>query len=418
MNTELSVNFLPNDCCYSIFQHLKGSKVLKILPLVCQNWKNACEISLLWKMKYSEECPTFVKPINITWKQFYLLNKPGTSIKNFHIQQNHIWASWGNTIAVWRENQTAINMQFTLAQTKSTHQGSINFSCGFLDGAVHYLLTGASDKTIKVWTLLKNSITELSTVSSGDDITALGGNVHNIASGTPDGAVHIWENDSKLKQQKYVRSFSAHKENVNIVQFDKGFQSSMFFTGGKDGKICVFNKSNGNYVLTQSFEGHKGGVSAIAYTSRYNFLFTGGAVDKTIKIWKKVESKFEYIGQIENAHQSKIINIWVGNISDCLVTSSRNKTKFWTTKQNLQGSPDVWTCQYEIKSSYGENINSVQTNAAIPMFANKHKIYRLAQNKIEVYLTGAKPGHSEVEAGSFRLNLQSAEPLQIKKFGS
>src|SRR5690606_9820136 len=117
----------------------------------------------------------------------------------FQIFQNCILSAWGKTLAVWKETQNLLNLNYTLTRHESTHEGSINHFFSFISGTALYMLTSSSDKTIKAWSLVHNKIQELATIEALEaPLTTLGGNIASVICGDTSGNVHVWDHQSSF----------------------------------------------------------------------------------------------------------------------------------------------------------------------------------------------------------------------------
>lgn len=155
----------------------------------------------------------------------------------------------------------------------SGHKGSIK-SLAFVPGTSK-LLSGSSDKTVKVWDINDMSfLGELSghcgrvwSIATGDDCAA---------TACSDGIVRLFN----VRERKLLGDFKIHSGDVYTVDIDD--QGHHITSGGYDQTVVIWD------VATQfpetSLKGHSGAVTAVVYNSEKHTIVSGGK-DLTVQLW-------------------------------------------------------------------------------------------------------------------------------------
>jgi DNA-binding beta-propeller fold protein YncE len=247
----------------------------------------------------------------------------------------------------------------SVSHTFSGHTGKISSVAITPDGQI--LVSGSTDKTIKVWNLntgkvirtLKDDLGEVSSVavSSDGNFLAVGSCEH------PRSNVKVWH----LSTGKLLHKLLGHQKPVNFVvispdgeilasgsnkikiwNLQKGdrictlWHSSavhgaaispdgkILASASSDQKIRLWNPRTGEPLRT--LNGHGGEVYSVAISPDGQLLFSGSA-DKTIKIWELESGKMLHTF---TGHADEVKSVAVSPDGQLLFSGSADKTiKIW-----------------------------------------------------------------------------------------
>jgi len=173
-------------------------------------------------------------------------------------------------------------MQSTWAGEKDALIISLAFSP---DGL--YVLSGSSDKTLKLWD-----------VATGREIRTFTGHTGMVSSvafspdgryalsGSWDSTLTLWDISTgnvirrNISTGKEIRTFKGHTDRVNSVAFSP--DGSHIISAARDNSIRLWDVATGRGI--RIFTGHRGDISSIAFSNDVKSFISGGS-DGTIRRW-------------------------------------------------------------------------------------------------------------------------------------
>ncbi len=185
-----------------------------------------------------------------------------------------------------------------------------------------YIITGSSDKTIKVWDI-RTGKEKKTLTGHGDYITSLSITKDGkyLASSSWDGTVHIWS----LKKWKILTTLEGQFSYINSVSFSPTDKIVAF--GGTDKKIFIFDYMLGE--LVQTLEGHTDTIQTITFSPDGKLIASGGS-DQTIRIW---DVETGNLLKTINGHKDIVKSLVFSPDGKFLVSGSWDSTiKVWNVK--------------------------------------------------------------------------------------
>ncbi|MEB3279313.1 MAG: CHAT domain-containing protein [Lyngbya sp.] len=180
-------------------------------------------------------------------------------------------ASWDRTIKLW-------NTDGTLRWTLNDHQDLV-YAVAFSPEGL--MVSGSSDKTVKLWKLQPNQKPILLKTLDGFETevwdVAFSPDGRTIAAGSRGGIVKIWDNQGVL-----LATFQAHQEGVKTVTFSPDGQ--MFATASQDQTVRLWKlQTNQQPILLHTLNGHDAEVLGVAFSPKG--LIASASQDGTVKLW-------------------------------------------------------------------------------------------------------------------------------------
>ncbi len=185
-----------------------------------------------------------------------------------------------------------------------------------------YIITGSSDKTIKVWDI-KTGKEKKTLTGHGDYITSLSitRDGKYLASSSWDGTVLIWS----LKKWKILTTLEGKFSYINSVAFSPTDKIIAF--GGTDKKIFIFDYMLGE--LVQTLEGHTDTINAVTFSPDGSLIASGGS-DQTIRLW---DVRTGNLIKTINGHKDIVKSLVFSPDGKFLVSGSWDGTiKVWNVK--------------------------------------------------------------------------------------
>jgi WD40 repeat protein len=185
-----------------------------------------------------------------------------------------------------------------------------------------YIITGSSDKSIKVWSV-KTGKEIKNLLGHSDYITSLSITKDGkyLASSSWDGTVNIWS----LKKWKILTTLEGKFSYINSVAFSPTDKIIAF--GGTDKKIFIFDYMLGE--LVQTLEGHTDSIHAIAFSPDGKLLASGGS-DQTIRLW---DVETGALIKTINGHKDIVKSLVFSPDGKLLISGSWDSTiKVWNVK--------------------------------------------------------------------------------------
>ena len=214
------------------------------------------------------------------------------------------------------------------------------------------LISGSSDKTLKIWDIINREENCISTLKGHKGTIYCIAEIEKdkIISGSEDTTLKIW-NINKDKMQCILTLNEPNKSKINCLISLK--QTNFILTGNDDNIIKIWNISliSGNGYVNNILEGHSCTVWCLVNFSDDEFLASGSS-DNTIKIWDLINLKYLY--SLEG-HENTISSIIV--LKNGLLGSSSwdNTSKIWNLNTrsciyNLIGHKDIVWNILELKN--------------------------------------------------------------------
>ncbi|MBE9206030.1 serine/threonine protein kinase [Nostoc sp. LEGE 06077] len=181
------------------------------------------------------------------------------------------------------------------------------------------LVSGSSDKTIKIWNLADSSlIRTISGHDSGVIAVAISPDNQTLVSSSNDQSIRIWN----LESGALIHTLNEHKGAVWSITITPEGQTLV--SGSGDKTIKIWHLKTGELIKTLT--SHLSSVMSLAISHDGKTLVSGSN-DKTIKIWNLATG--ELIRTIK-AHDDAVIALAITPDDQTLVSSSNDKTiKIW-----------------------------------------------------------------------------------------
>lgn len=258
-----------------------------------------------------------------------------------------ISGSSDKTIKIWDINSEKI------ITTLNSHNSAIHNLLVWDDR----LISVSSDKTIKIWNL-ENLKLECTILAHTNHIYSITGSNDFFATSSLDKTIKFWN----LKERKLLKVIKTGDYTAwTIIKED-----NKVFAGLTDGSLNIYDFNSGE--LLYSYKAHNDSITSLKVNDK--FIFTASK-DKSIKVWNK--SNFELIKNL-TGHNNAIWNLLISN--DNLLSCSDDKTiKIWSINSGLL--KQSLSCSYEWLSSLINIKNKIVTASG------DGKIYIL--NKIPEY---------------------------------
>jgi len=148
-----------------------------------------------------------------------------------------------------------------------------------------YVIGGSSDKTIKIWDIVKDTCIKTLTGHTNQVNCLLFMKLNEnfkILSGSDDTTIKIWEWKS-LESVKCIKTLSFHIDSVySIINFPD-YDKSLIASGSADSDIKLFNITKGECLKT--LKGHTGSVMRLLNLQEIKSCLLSTGEDKTLKIW-------------------------------------------------------------------------------------------------------------------------------------
>lgn len=299
-NCQDWLSSLPSDLLMIIFSYLDPVSLLRCAQ-VCRAWRDATHDSYLWQRlcaqpRWRVSAATESKQLEllrlcdgtVDWRavfcQRYRLRRNwlrgSCHVRTFHGHTQAVFCvqfddtrivsgSSDKTIKVWNMRTNSPWSVMTLVG----HSGTVR--CLHLSG--NRLVSGSSDCTIKVWDLSTehswSSIACKGTmVGHIDTVRCLQADEHQVVSGSYDRTLKVWDMQTGL----CLRTLVGHAGAVLCLQY----HGDRLVSGSCDRTIRVWQLDTGRHVAT--FHGHQDAVTCLQFDS---MQVVSGSLDRTIKLW-------------------------------------------------------------------------------------------------------------------------------------
>lgn len=140
------------------------------------------------------------------------------------------------------------------------------------------LISGSSDKTIKLWNLSTGEVIHTLSGHSGSIISlAISPDGQIIFSGSIDETIKLWS----LNTGEFLRTLAGHQGAVGSLAVSPDGQT--LFSGSWDETIKLWNLSTGK--VERAIAGHSGAVNSLVISPEGQTLFSD-SIDDRIKLWQ------------------------------------------------------------------------------------------------------------------------------------
>ena len=227
-------------------------------------------------------------------------------------------ASWDSTIKLW-------NADGTLRATLTDHQDLV-YAVAF--GPEGLMVSGSSDKTVKLWKLQPNG--EATVVKTLDGFesevwdVAFSPDGQTIAAGSRGGTVKLWNGRGVL-----LATLEAHQTGVKSVAFSPDGQR--LATAGEDQTVKLW-KLHGDKppTLLQTLRGHEAEVLSAVFGP--DGLIASASQDGTVKLWNAQGVLLSTL----NAHGEGVRKVAFSPDGQTLASASDDRTlTLWNVSQVL-----------------------------------------------------------------------------------
>ena len=213
---------------------------------------------------------------------------PVTSLA-FHSSGQVLSASTDGSIKLWQQPSEGKLL---------AHPGQVTSAVLSPDGS--RLLTGCSDKQVRLWNLSNGQIERpFSGPSLGVLCVAMNSSGTQAAAGSADKTLFVWNTTDAKEIRKFTLAAA-----VNSVAFSP--DGKLLAGGLADNSIHLFDLAMGKEIKT--ITGHSGAVNALKFTNKNDHLVSASA-DKTVQIWDianaKPQIKLEHSGTVQALALSK-----------------------------------------------------------------------------------------------------------------
>jgi WD40 repeat protein/class 3 adenylate cyclase len=228
-----------------------------------------------------------------------------SSVNNQQSEIMIISGSSDKTIKLW-------NLDGENLKTLTGHQGGINTVTISSDGQM--IASGSLDTTVKLWNLEGQILQTLRGHNARVDSISFSPNGQIIATASWDKTIKFWS-----LQREPIQIFSCHTDWVNGISFSP--DSQIIATGSNDKTIKLWNLAG---KPLKTFSGHQDWVTRICW-SPDGTMIASTSWDKTVKIW-------DLEGNILHSldHEDTVNSVKFSPDGQMLVSTSMDKTiKLW-----------------------------------------------------------------------------------------
>ncbi|GAB6026209.1 hypothetical protein CHUAL_012419 [Chamberlinius hualienensis] len=280
-NHQLSValqpvmhQFCPDNCC-DLLSWLPNSLALHVLSfldpvslcrcaLVCRNWKVLAENERLWQRLCQYCSPQWKLSPSAEQRQLQRLRLT---------DEKTMWKK-----AFSERHRLARNWMTGQCHVRTFEGHTQGISCVQFDNM--RIVSGSSDKTIKMWDIRTNSPwAVLTLVGHSGTVRCLHLEGNRLVSGSTDCTIKVWDLSSNSSWCSIACKVTmiGHRDTVRCLQV----HMDKVVSGSYDKTLKLWNLSTGECMLTLT--GHEGGVLCV---QQDDTKIVSGSADKTIKIWQ------------------------------------------------------------------------------------------------------------------------------------
>ncbi|MGQ4648222.1 protein kinase domain-containing protein [Lyngbya aestuarii] len=201
--------------------------------------------------------------------------------------------------------------------TFTGHSGEVYALAMSQDGET--IVSGSYDNTIRIWNLKTGELKKTLTGHKSDVFSvAISPDGKTIASGSNDKTIKIWDVDTGEEK----RTLTGHDSFVYSVAISPDGETVV--SGSNDNTIKIWNLKTGE--LKKTLTGHKDWVRAVAISPDGETLVSGSS-DDTIKLWNL---KIGTLRRTLNGHKDWVRTLAISSDGETLVSGSDDDTiKIW-----------------------------------------------------------------------------------------
>lgn len=211
--------------------------------------------------------------LSTDWHNVHTLVGHGDRVRTVAISpdgQLLVSGSSDKSIKLWDLSQGA------LLQTLTGHTGAIHAVIVHPNGRV--VISASSDKTIRLWHLTKGQLLHTFTDHTNwVNTLAIGAKGQLLASGSDDQTIKVWN----LKTGQLMHNLTGHSGPVHAVAISP--DGKTLISGSSDKSIRVWNLVNGTLALTLTR--HSSRVNSVAISPN-GLIAASGSDDGTVKLWE------------------------------------------------------------------------------------------------------------------------------------
>jgi len=203
-------------------------------------------------------------------------------------------ATSSNTIKIWSSSSQDGN-RWECVQTLVVDPTHLALDLIFSQNG-RYLVTGSSDKTAKVWKLLKSfdgtkSWMCVATLSGHSrEVTSLAFHSNEdgsliLATGSADNTIKVWTPNKSSDETEWlcIDTLVGHSNWVSSIAFHKNMP--ILVSGSQDESIKIWMRSdNGQFVCVSTLNQHRSPVTSVVFSPNGCILASGSENDRC-KIW-------------------------------------------------------------------------------------------------------------------------------------
>eukprot|EP01080_Neovahlkampfia_damariscottae_P003474 gene3474-6123_t len=211
--------------------------------------------------------------------------------------------------------------------TSNKEDSYVRSVCFSPDG--NFLVSGAEDKTVKVWNVQEKKL-KYSLTGHDLDIYSLDYSCDNktVVSGSGDGKAKIWNVNEGKCVYTLGNSTVGPKEGVTSVSISP--DGKTVAAGSLDCVVRLWDINTGNFI--GSLKGHEDSVYSVAFSPDGQSL-ASGSLDKTLKIWdvKNLKPVSTLTG-----HRDYVLSVSFSNDGNWLISGSKDRSiQFWDTRNTI-----------------------------------------------------------------------------------
>ena len=178
-----------------------------------------------------------------------------------------------------------------------------------------YIVSGSSDKTIRVWDA-GTSVNQSGSWKRGSFVNSLAFSPDGdkLVSGSSDNIVRVWN----MATGDNLHTLKGHSDGVTSVAISPN--NTRIASGSKDCALCVWNATTGANL--RILFGHKDGVYAVQFSSNSKYIVSGSS-DCTVRLWD-VESGVNLFTC--TGHRDCVLSVGFSYDGKHIVSGSMDKT--------------------------------------------------------------------------------------------
>ena len=360
---SLNVSFLEigNDALSLIVNKTDSNTLIRTSTL-CKTWFLLSSGEELWKKRSLGELKNKIKPLNLTWREFYIFNTTEHRLIKIEEVGERYVGVFGNKIISFPKSK-ALTGQIIYDYVKTDHVNIITV-CSFSSREYDAMKCLTGGDNINVWTSTNQRHFTKYTTCDGHlgAVTAIQWINEYFISGCSKGSLYLWAPyDNTYLQHSCI--IKAHSSAVSIITCSKQGVNSYVFSGGMDGSITV-SKLESEYLTTiESVKRHKSIVTALCTINDQDhaYLFSGSATERIISIWKLELKKGKLLKEafIADAHEHGISEIkYLRGKIQLLSRGKDRKIKLW----DKMGFFTQWKCAKIFDLAYSPIFTSIKNN--------------------------------------------------------